>query len=100
LTFAVSVTALGITWQLASRVLAKKLAFRSRPIHKGTLIGGALFGLGWALSGACPSIVFVQLGEGQLGGVLTFAGMFAGNWIYSLIHERYLRWDTGSCIDE
>jgi uncharacterized membrane protein YedE/YeeE len=72
----------------------------NRPLHNGTLAGGALFGVGWALTGACPSIALVQLGEGQLGALLTLAGIFGGNYLYAVVHERYLRWDLGSCVDE
>lgn len=75
-------------------------SFRRRPIHKGTLLGGIIFGAGWALSGACPSIALVQLGEGQLAAGYTLAGIFLGNWLYGALHERVLQWDTGSCIDE
>jgi uncharacterized membrane protein YedE/YeeE len=71
-----------------------------RPIHKGTLAGGLLFGMGWALSGACPSIAAVQIGEGQLGGVFTLAGMFGGNFLYSVVHERWFRWSAGTCVDD
>src|SRR5262249_40978409 len=42
-----------------------------RPIHKGTLIGGALFGLGWAVTGACPGAALVMVGEGQLAALVT-----------------------------
>jgi uncharacterized membrane protein YedE/YeeE len=63
------------------------------------LAGGALFGVGWALSGACPSIALVQLGEGQLGALVTLAGIFLGNLAYSAIHDRYFRWSTQSCAD-
>ncbi len=59
-----------------------------------------LFGAGWALSGACPSIALVQLGEGQLAAAFTLAGIFTGNWLYAVARERYLHWDTGSCVDE
>lgn len=100
LTFALAVTLLTIGFRLSSRGLAAGVTFPARPIHRGTLLGGALFGVGWAVSGACPSIAFVQLGEGQLGALVTVAGMLMGSWLYALLRERYLRWDTGSCLDE
>ena len=27
------------------------------------------------------------------------AGILAGNWVYAIFHERYLHWDTGSCLE-
>jgi uncharacterized membrane protein YedE/YeeE len=73
------------------RVLARK------PVHKGTIIGGMLFGVGWAVTGACPSIGLVQLGEGRLVAGFTILGIMVGTWAYSWVHRRYLRWDTGAC---
>ena len=70
-----------------------------RNIHPGTLVGALLFGAGWAIAGACPGITMVQIGEGQLGGLWTLLGMFLGNWLYSVVHGRYFRWSTGSCLD-
>jgi uncharacterized membrane protein YedE/YeeE len=71
-----------------------------RGIHKGTLLGGLLFGVGWALTGACPSIALVQLGEGQLPALITLVGIVLGNTLYSVIHQRYLKWDTQNCLDD
>jgi uncharacterized membrane protein YedE/YeeE len=51
----------------------------ARPLERGTVVGGVLFGLGWALSGACPGVVFTQLGEGRLLAFLALAGMLGGN---------------------
>ena len=70
-----------------------------RPIHPGTLPGGVLFGLGWAVCGACPAVALVQMGEGQLGGAFTFAGILAGNWVYAAVHERFFRWTPGVCLE-
>ncbi|HEX2677357.1 MAG TPA: DUF6691 family protein [Polyangiales bacterium] len=100
LSFALAVPLLMLLWRVGAKTFATRVPFRARPIHRGTLLGGALFGVGWALSGACPSIVFVQLGEGQLGAVFTLAGMVVGNYLYSIVQQRYLRWDTGTCLDE
>jgi uncharacterized membrane protein YedE/YeeE len=71
-----------------------------RPIHQGTLAGGILFGVGWALTGACPSIAAVQVGEGQFGGIFTLLGMFGGNYLYAVVHQRWFRFSAGTCIDD
>ena len=97
LTFGVAVVALTISWQVIARF--SKPRWAPRPIHRGSLAGGVLFGAGWALCGACPSIALVQLGEGQLGALLTLAGIFLGNWLYSVVHERYFRWTMATCAD-
>ena len=97
LSFALAVVLLTVSW-----IVIRKLTnayWAPRGIHPGTLAGGAIFGVGWALSGACPSIALVQLGEGQLGALVTLAGIFGGNYLYSFVHERYFRWSTSSCND-
>ena len=36
----------------------------------------------------------------DLGGVFTLAGMFGGNFLYSVVHERWFRWSAGSCMED
>jgi uncharacterized protein len=74
-------------------------SFSARPIHPGTLPGGVLFGIGWALTGGCPGVVFAQLGEGQFAALATLAGVVAGNWLFAALQPRYFRWNVGSCGD-
>lgn len=71
-----------------------------RPIHPGSVAGGLLFGVGWALSGACPALALVQLGEGKSMAAMTLLGIVIGNYAYSVVHERYLRWPATSCADD
>ena len=98
LSFMFAVALLIPGWFVLARFTGKiKL---SRKIHPGTIVGGVLFGAGWAISGACPSIGMVQLGEGQLGAVWTILGMLLGNAIYSWVHPKFFGWSTGSCLDE
>lgn len=68
-----------------------------RPIHRGTVPGAVLFGAGWALTGACPSVVLVQLGLGYVPALYTAGGILVGVWLYRQINRGYLRWDSGSC---
>jgi uncharacterized protein len=68
----------------------------ARPIHAGTVPGGVLFGAGWALTGGCPGVLLVQLGEGKALALATGLGVVLGTWMAQRIRER-VRWDTGSC---
>ncbi len=53
------------------------------------LLGGILFGLGWALVGACPGPMFVLLGYGYAPIVIVILGGLLGTWVYGLL-RRYL----------
>src|SRR5436853_1785273 len=37
-----------------------------KEMNKGTVIGGLLFGFGWAMTGACPGPLYVLIGSGYL----------------------------------
>jgi uncharacterized membrane protein YedE/YeeE len=52
------------------------------------LVGGTLFGLGWALTGACPGPLFALLGSGV--GVIAVAivSAVAGTWVYGWLRPR------------
>src|SRR5690606_37949537 len=92
LAFMVGVCVLAFAWPLVRRYSTTPPRWSPRPVHPGSLAGGLLFGVGWALSGACPSIALVHLGEGQAAALFTLGGIFVGNWLYSWVHERFFRW--------
>lgn len=68
-----------------------------KPMHPGIIPGSVLFGAGWAISGSCPSIALVQLGEGQAAALFTLLGILFGVWFYRQMHRKFFRWDSGSC---
>jgi uncharacterized protein len=79
-------------------IFARRDAIPPRPVHRGTLVGGLLFGVGWALSGGCPSIAVVQLGEGRLAAGVSVAGVLLGTWVARQVAAR-LHLATGTCAD-
>ena len=58
-----------------------KLALETKPVKAGLVPGALLFGVGWALTGACPGTAIAQLGEGRLAGAITLAGIVLGAWL-------------------
>lgn len=52
------------------------------------LLGGTIFGLGWALTGACPGPMFALIGAGYwtIGIVLLFA--LLGTWLYGVLRNK------------
>jgi hypothetical protein len=51
-------------------------------------IGGTLFGLGWALLGACPGPIFALIGTGTSVMLVALASALAGTWVYGCIRAR------------
>jgi uncharacterized membrane protein YedE/YeeE len=51
-------------------------------------IGGLLFGLGWALVGACPGPIFILVGAGFLSVGLILIGAVLGTFIYGVFKDK------------
>jgi uncharacterized membrane protein YedE/YeeE len=52
------------------------------------IIGGLIFGLGWALTGACPGPMFVNIGLGYASFIIVVIGALAGTYLYGLVRDR------------
>ena len=50
--------------------------------------GGTIFGLGWALTGACPGPLFALIGNGVSVMVVAVVSALAGTWIYGWLRPR------------
>ena len=51
-------------------------------------VGGLLFGLGWALVGACPGPIFILLGAGILPVLFILIGALLGTFIYGILKNK------------
>lgn len=52
------------------------------------ILGGSIFGLGWALSGACPGPMYVLVGTGALTVLIVILGAIAGTYVYGLLRDK------------
>ncbi len=52
------------------------------------LVGGIIFGLGWALSGACPGPMVVNIGYGFLSMGIVFFFAIVGTYLYGLLRDK------------
>ena len=52
------------------------------------LVGGAIFGVGWALAGVCPGPIAAQLGQGRWSALFTLAGLFGGIALADAVSAR------------
>jgi uncharacterized membrane protein YedE/YeeE len=66
------------------------IALPPKTMGRGTRywVGGILFGLGWALVGACPGPLFALVGNGVSVIVVVLLGAMAGTWIYGALRPR------------
>ena len=59
-----------------------------KEFHWGNVYGGLIFGLGWALTGACPGPLFAQIGSGFFVVIVTLVSAIAGTWVYGLLRDK------------
>ncbi len=52
------------------------------------LIGGIIFGLGWALAGVCPGPMYVLAGAGYVSIFMVIFGAVVGTFLYGLINNK------------
>ncbi len=55
---------------------------------KKYLIGGSIFGMGWAFTGACPGPIFILLGQGYTVMLIVIAGALTGTMLYGVLRNR------------
>jgi uncharacterized membrane protein YedE/YeeE len=60
----------------------------AKKFNWGNVYGGLIFGLGWAVTGACPGPLFAQIGSGFWVVTLTLLSAIAGTWVYGLLRDK------------
>jgi uncharacterized protein len=69
-------------------IYGEKIEFHKKKFNKGQVIGGLIFGFGWAMTGACPGPLFAQIGSGFLAVVVVLFSAIAGTWVYGYFREK------------
>lgn len=59
-----------------------------KKFNKGQIYGGLTFGLGWAITGACPGPLFAQIGTGATVIIVTLFSAIAGTWVYGKFKDK------------
>ncbi|MFA5834542.1 MAG: DUF6691 family protein [Bacteroidota bacterium] len=82
-----------ISMQIVQRLKLKtingeELRFQGKKYHKGFIIGGMIFGFGWAITGACPGPIFAQIGAGELPAIFTLSGALVGAFLYHSLKAK------------
>ncbi|MEM7312216.1 MAG: DUF6691 family protein [Planctomycetota bacterium] len=89
---------IGVLVAMVSMYLIKSLGIKSidgneikykpKPFHAGVIIGGMIFGAGWAITGACPGPIYAQIGAGEWRACVTLAGALVGMYCYAWAKPR------------
>lgn len=85
-------TAMPLLWLLERRnwrtPLGGALELKRWPVERKHMLGGMVFGTGWAVTGACPGTISGMLGAGSILGVVTLGGFLGGIFLRDLVVER------------
>jgi uncharacterized membrane protein YedE/YeeE len=90
---AVVLTAPGL-WLIKRRgrtLSGVRLALEEKPYHRGNVIGGALFGIGWSIAGMCPGPILVNIGEGKVYALAALVGALVGAGTFGELYPRLQR---------
>lgn len=63
--------------------------FKDKPkTYYASILGGTLFGLGWAMTGACPGPLYVLLGHGLWVVLIIILSALLGTFVYGAVRSR------------
>ncbi len=69
-------------------IYGEEVIFHPKTFNKGQIIGGLLFGVGWAITGACPGPLFALVGSGASVILVALLSAIAGTWVYGYFRDR------------
>lgn len=69
-------------------IYGEQIEFHEKKFNKGQVIGGLMFGLGWAMTGACPGPLFAQIGAGFFVVGVVILSAIAGTWVYGYLRDK------------
>lgn len=69
-------------------ISGETVEFHPKKFQMGQIYGGLIFGLGWAITGACPGPLFAQIGSGYMVVIATLLSAVAGTWVYGLLKNK------------
>ena len=79
---------LSLIKRLGKTAGGRPIAIERKPLHRGNVAGGLLFGIGWSMAGMCPGPILVNIGEGKIYALAALAGALIGAGVFGAIYER------------
>jgi uncharacterized membrane protein YedE/YeeE len=52
------------------------------------ILGGSIFGLGWALCGACPGPMYILVGTGVMTMIIVIMAAILGTYVYGILKSK------------
>ncbi|MFB6077990.1 MAG: DUF6691 family protein [Halarchaeum sp.] len=84
----------GVAFFVATRYLdrapltASEYTRRLKSFDRNVVLGGAIFGVGWGLSGICPGAAYASFGIGNYPILWAVGGMFLGAYAQGFVRSR------------
>lgn len=69
-------------------IYGEEIYFHPKSFNKGQIWGGFIFGLGWAMTGACPGPMYAQIGMGASIFLVMLLSAVAGTWTYGYFRDK------------
>jgi uncharacterized protein len=69
-------------------ISGESIQIGNKEFSKGQVFGGFAFGLGWAITGACPGPLYAQIGSGFTVVLITLLSAIAGTWVYGKFADK------------
>lgn len=85
----VGILSLWVMRRSSARTIAgEAIVYPKKPYSKGLIYGGLLFGVGWAVTGACPGPLYAQIGAGYPVIIVTLLSAVGGTWCYGALRDK------------
>jgi uncharacterized protein len=66
----------------------EEIVIPDKKFNKGAIFGGTIFGMGWALAGACPGPLYALVGAGYSVILIVILSALVGTWTYSYLRPK------------
>jgi uncharacterized membrane protein YedE/YeeE len=69
-------------------ISGEPIVIADKKLTKGNVLGGLIFGFGWAMTGACPGPLYALVGSGIVVVVVVLLSAVLGTYIYGVLNEK------------
>lgn len=70
-------------------IKGEEIKIEPKKFSIGNIVGGLMFGLGWAMTGACPGPLYALVGSGLLIIAVVLLSAVFGTWVYGCLRNKF-----------